>query len=177
MLRFIVTLFSIFSFFLPFFSDNAEASRTVSETGTEIGRYAPPIELTDLLGNTITLASMKGSVILLNFSSVVCAPCMAEMASLNRLQEALSNKGLQVVSVAIDSSDSPMREYASKYNISFTVLLDQDRQIFFDRYEGPRLPASYLIDKNGVIVEKFSGLQLWDGPEMKSRILMLLEKN
>jgi peroxiredoxin len=177
MSRFIVTLFSVFSFFLPFSGGNAEASRTISETGTEIGRYAPPLELTDLLGNNVSLESLKGFVVLLNFSSVVCAPCMAEMPSLNRLQTALSNKGLQIVSVAIDPSDSPIREYATKYNISFTVLLDQKRKVFLDKYECPRLPASYLIDKNGVIVEKFSGLQLWDGPEMKSRILMLLEKN
>jgi peroxiredoxin len=101
---------------------------------------------------------------------------MAEMPSLNRLQAALANKGLQVVSVAIDSSDSPIREYASKYSITFTVLLDKNGEAFLDRYDCPRLPASFLIDKNGVIVEKFSGLQLWDGPEMKNRILMLLEK-
>lgn len=176
MLRFIFTFFSISAILLSFSSGCAHASRAVSETGTEIGRFAPPVELPDLSGNAVSLESLRGSVVLLNFSSSVCPPCMAELPSLNRLQAALSNKGLQVVSIAIDPSDSPIREYAAKYSIAFTVLFDQNREVFIDRYDGPRLPASFLIDKNGVIVEKFSGLQLWDGPEMKSRILMLLEK-
>jgi hypothetical protein len=56
------------------------------------------------------------------------------------------------------------------------VLLDKDKEVFFDAYGGPGLPATYLIDQNGVIVKKFSGLQVWDAPEMKSRILQLMQK-
>jgi peroxiredoxin len=101
---------------------------------------------------------------------------MAEMPSLNRLSSALRDKGLQVVSVAVDSNDKPVREYAQKNAISFTVLLDREKAVFFDDYAGPSLPATYLLDRNGVIVEMFSGLQVWDAPDMKNRIMMVLEK-
>lgn len=166
----------IFSIFLFFFSFSVTAAAHVSETGTEIGRFAPPIELSDLSGKKVSLESMRGSVVLLNFWSTFCPPCTAEMPSLNRLYNALKEKDFQVVSVAIDSLDAPVREYAGKNNIAFTVLLDSQKEVFFDEYAGPALPATYLIDRNGVIVEKFSGLEVWDAPEMKNRVLLLLEK-
>jgi peroxiredoxin len=83
---------------------------------------------------------------------------------------------MQILSVAIDSNDALVREYVQKNALSFTVLLDKDKEVFFDDYAGPSLPSTYLLDRNGVIVEKFSGLQVWDGQEMKNRIMMLLEK-
>ncbi len=171
MLRLFVILVCFFS--LPL---STYAARTVSEVGTEVGRYAPPLELPDLSGRKITLDSAKGSVVLLNFWSTMCSPCVAEMPSLNRLYASLRDSGLQVISIAIDSSDKPVREYVARNNIGFTVLLDQDKGVFFDDYAGPTLPATYLLDRNGVIIEKFSGLEVWDAADMKNRVQQLLNK-
>ena len=165
-----LALLLFFSAQLPLYA------KQVSEIGTEVGRYAPTFELLDLEGRPVKLESLRGQVVLLNFWSTLCAPCMAEMPSLNRLSAVLQDKGLRVVSVAIDSNDRPVREYAQKTGISFTVLLDRDKEVFFDDYAGPSLPATYLLDRNGVIVEKFTGLQVWDASEMKNRIVQLLEK-
>ena len=162
-------LFLFFSFQFPLHAKQA------IEIGTEVGRYAPTFELSDLEGRLITLESLRGQVVLLNFWSTLCAPCVAEMPSLNRLSSALRNKGL-VISVAIDSNDKPVREYVRKNAISFTVLLDKDKAVFFDEYAGPSLPVTYLLDRNGVIVDTFSGAQVWDAPEMKKRIMMHLEE-
>ncbi len=168
----VVALCFLLVFSLPF----SLQAKQASEIGTEVGRYAPLFELPDLEGRPVKLESLRGSVVLLNFWSTLCAPCMAEMPSLNRLSAALQDKGLRVVSVAVDSNDRPVREYAQKTGIAFTVLLDKGKEVFFDDYAGPSLPSTYLLDRNGAIVEKFNGLQVWDAPEMKSRIMLLLEK-
>ena len=168
----------IFSFFLLFFFSfqlPLHAKQAI-EIGTEIGRHAPTFELSDLAGRTISLESLRSQVVLLNFWSTLCAPCIAEMPSLNRLSSSLRDKGLRVISVAIDPNDKPVREYVQKNAISFMVLLDRDKAVFFDDYAGPSLPATYLLDRNGIIVDKFNGPQVWDAPEMKNKIMMLLEK-
>ena len=154
----------------------AVATPQVSEIGTEIGRYAPPIELPDLAGRKISLESLRGSVVLLSFWSTNSPTCRAKLPSLNRLFASLGDKGLQVVSVAVDPTDLPVREYTAKNNINFTVLLDPDKATLAESYREPVLPVTYLIDRNGVIVEKFSGLEVWDAPEMKNRVFLLLEK-
>ena len=146
------------------------------DVGLDIGKSAPSFELRDLSGKTRTLSDYKGSIVLLNFWSTLCAPCTAEMPSLNRVHLALKDKGVIVIAVSIDSSDRLVREFVKEKGISFSVLLDKEKEVFFDQYASPSLPATYLIDSNGIIVEKFSGPREWDSQDMKKRIQILLER-
>ena len=152
------------------------AAPQVSEVGTEVGRYAPPIELPDLAGRKVSLEALHGSVILLTFWSGSCPNCRAGLPSLNRLFASLGDKGLQVVCVVTDPTDNAMREYAAKNNITFNILLDPGKSALAETYRETALPVTYLIDRNGMIVEKFSGLEVWDAPEMKNLVVQLLEK-
>jgi peroxiredoxin len=147
-----------------------------NDVGLDIGKSAPSFELRDLSGKTRTLSDYKGSVVLLNFWSTLCAPCTAEMPSLNRLHMALKDKGVIVVAVSIDSSDRLVRDFVREKGISFTVLLDTEKEVFFDQYAGPSLPATYLIDGNGIIMEKFSGPRDWDSRDMIQKILNAAKK-
>jgi peroxiredoxin len=147
-----------------------------AEIGLDIGKLAPSFALKDLAGKTIRPLERRDKITLLNFWSTLCAPCVSEMASLNRLHASLGGPAFEVVAVAIDSSEKPVRELALQKKIAFTILLDTEKEIFFDLYAGPALPMSYLIDRNGIIVETFSGPREWDSPDMKNAILKILEK-
>ena len=148
-----------------------------AEVGPDVGKHAPSFELRDLSGKTATLTAFKGKVVLLNFWSTLCVPCTAEMPSLNRLHAALGDKGLHVVAVSIDSSDRPVKDFVAEKRIAFMVLRDPEKEVFFDEFAGPSLPASYLIDRNGIIMEKFNGPREWDSPDMQEKILKLLKKD
>ena len=146
-------------------------------TGISIGNHAPTFELKDVSGESIALSSLRGKVVLLNFWSTLCEPCTAEMPSLNRLHRALTNSGFVVLAVSIDSSDKLVRDFVREKKISFTVLRDREKEVFFDLFAGPSLPASYLLDRKGIIVETFSGQKEWDSPEMERRILSVVKNN
>ena len=148
-----------------------------TEPGPDIGKHAPSFELRDLSGKTVTLSEYRGKVVLLNFWSTLCVPCTAEMPSLNRLHAALGNKGLHVIAVSIDASDRPVKDFVTEKRIAFTILRDPEKEVFFDEFAGPSLPASYLIDRNGIIREKFTGPREWDSPDMQEKILKLLKKD
>ncbi len=164
--------------FLAFFSSSTSGQAAhQGNSGTEVGRYAPSIELQDLAGSRVSLESLKGSVVLLSFWSTTCPSCMAKMPSMNRLYDALKEKDFEVVAVAVDAADQCVRDYVSRNNIDFAILIDKNREVFLEGYADPGLPATYLIDQNGVIVEKFNGLAVWDAPEMKSKVLRLLNRN
>ncbi len=169
-------LYSVLFVVLTAFSASPSGNSWAAETGLTAGKQAPAFELRDLGGSTVSLAQFKGKVVLLNFWSTLCAPCVAEMPSLNRLSLSLKEQGLVVLSVAIDSTDGPVRDFAANTKISFPVLVDREKEVFFDDYAGPSLPASYLIDRNGVIVETVSGAREWDSPEMKNKVLSVLER-
>ncbi len=149
---------------------------SAGEVGLTPGKQAPGFELTGLDGKPVSLGQFKGRVVLLNFWSTLCGPCVAEMPSLNRLYLSLKDRGFEVVSVAIDASDKPVREFVGEKKIAFTVLVDREKEVFFDDYAGPSLPANYLIDRNGTILETVSGAREWDSPDMKNRVLRALDK-
>ncbi len=165
----LVIVLTVLSFLAP--NDAAAA-----QVGLTPGKQAPGFELTGLDGKPVSLDRFKGSVVLLNFWSTLCGPCVAEMPSLNRLYLSLKDRGFEIVSVAIDTSDKPVLEFVNAKKISFTVLVDREKEVFFDDYAGPSLPASYLLDRSGTILETVSGAQEWDSPDMKNRVLRALDK-
>jgi peroxiredoxin len=148
-----------------------------AEVGPDIGKHAPSFELWDLSEKVVTLSEYRGKVVLLNFWSTLCVPCTAEMPSLNGLHAALGDKGLHVIAVSIDASDRPVKNFVEEKRIAFMVLRDPEKEVFFDEFAGPSLPASYLIDRNGIIREKFNGPREWDAPDMQEKIMKLLKKD
>jgi peroxiredoxin len=146
-----------------------------AEAGPDAGKQALSFELPDLSSKKVPLSGYRGKVVLLNFWSTLCAPCTAEMPSLNRLQTALSNDGFQVIAVSIDTAEKPVKDFVREKDLAFPVLLDRDKEVYFDQFAGPGLPVSYLIDRTGIIVEIFTGPRDWDSREMKDRIMKLLK--
>ena len=111
---------------------------------------------------------------LLNFWATWCGPCKAEMPSLDALYKSLKDKGFVVLAISVDASERPVRSFISDNGITFQALMDSDKEVSFDLFGVIGLPTSYLIDKNGVVVEKFMGEREWDSPNMKNKILKLL---
>jgi peroxiredoxin len=138
-----------------------------------MGKRAPEFTLKDLNDKTISLSSLKGNVVLINFWATWCPPCRAEMSSLNNLYREYKNNGLSVIAVSTDRSISSVKDFLSKKQLELPVLMDSDSKVS-RQFKVFSLPTSFLLDKNGVIVQKFLGEEEWDSPEMKKKIRELL---
>jgi len=134
---------------------------------------APDFILKDLTGRNIPLSAFKGKVVLLNFWATWCPPCRAEMPSLNKLYHSLNPLGLEVVSVSTDRSLSDIKDFLDRHKVDFPVLFDADRTTS-KLYRVFSMPTTFLIDRNGIIVEKFYGEYDWTEPETKGKIEKLL---
>jgi len=134
--------------------------------------------LPDINGKKVSLSEFKGKVVILNFWATWCGPCRAEMPSLNKLYIALKDKGLAVIAISVDTSEKTVRPFIKEQKLSFPVLMDKDKAVSFDEYGIFGLPTTFLIDRNGMIVEKIPGEREWDTPQMKGKIIGLLgERN
>jgi len=147
-----------------------------SDSTPAIGTPAPDFELKALDGRTVKLSDLKGKVILLNFWSTRCPPCIAELPSFNRLYASLRKNGLEVCAISIDSSDKPVRELVQEKSLTFTILMDSEKETYFDSYAAPSLPVTYLIDAGGVIRQTFIGPHEWDSSAMKEKVVQYLPK-
>jgi peroxiredoxin len=157
----------VLTFLLLFWSPDCRPENT--------GSLAPDFILNDLCGKKITLSQFKGKVVILNFWSIWCGPCLAEMPFLNKLYLEFKDKGLVVLAIAEDPAEKPLRSYIKEKGLSFPVLIDKNRKVYL-KYSLFGIPVSFLIDKKGVIVEKIIGESDWSSLKMKEKITSLLKK-
>lgn len=149
----------------------ALASFALCEDGAEA---APDFSLTGQDGKPLTLSSLRGSVVLVNFWATYCPDCIAEMPKLDELNTAMKAKGLRVIAISNDRSERYLKKYLEKNPIGLTVLFDEGQTVT-RHYRVFSTPTSFLIDKRGMIVEKFYGQQDWTGKVITQKIEGLLK--
>ncbi len=138
------------------------------------GGAAPQLELADLDGRTHRLSDYRGKAVLLNFWATWCAPCRAEMPSIERLGQAMAGKPFEILAVNVGESPRVAREFVERLPVTFTVLLDRDGRV--TRSWGARvLPATYIVGPDGRIRYSHFGELDWSSDAVRQRIEGLLE--
>lgn len=141
----------------------------------EVGSRAPEFRAADLAtGDTVTLASFRGQVVLLNIWATWCEPCRFEMPSMERLHQELRPQGLKIVAVSIDEAGPDVvREFQRELGLTFRILHDRSRAI--ERiYQTTGVPESFVLNRDGRIMKKVIGAAEWDSPVNKDLIRRLL---
>lgn len=116
-----------------------------------VGDPAPDFTLLDLNGQTVTLSSLRDNVVLINFWTTTCKPCLVELPYLQQLYTRYKDRGLIVLATAVYTvgSDAPIRAYVADQGYTFPVLLDS-RGI--SRQYGVRgIPATFIVDAQGIV--------------------------
>ena len=115
------------------------------------GHTAPLFVLKQAEGGTVSLASHKGQVVLLNFWATWCAPCRVEMPWFEEFSKRYAPKGLIVIGVSLDDGGwAAVKPAISKLKASYPIVLG-DRKIVKSYGMGDLLPATFLIDRTGKI--------------------------
>jgi peroxiredoxin len=167
------TLITVISLLILFsFSSAAVAPWEIDEI---MGKEAPKFTLRKLSDVKVSLSSFKGKVILINFWATWCRPCKVEMPVLNKLFHKLKDRGFTVLGVSIDRSKKPVQKFLDKIPLDFPILLDSDIDVS-RKYKVTRYPTTFIIDREGILREKFFGGKDWMDPEIIKLIEGYLEK-
>jgi peroxiredoxin len=135
------------------------------------GQAAPAIMLPDTEGRPLSLNSLRGNVVLLDFWASWCGPCRANNPNLITLYEKFRGKGFEILGVSIDKSKADWKKAIEKDGLSWLQVLDPggwNAQSTED-YGVDAIPASFLIDKKGVV----RGVNL-EGRELEATVRKLL---
>lgn len=138
------------------------------------GQVAPAFELPLLDGATISLASLRGRVVLLNFWATWCKPCEDEMPAMERLHSALAGPGFELVAISADASRDDVTKYRDRLGLTFPIAIDPAKHVS-EAYQSYRFPESYLIDRDGTILSRYIGPRDWDSDLYVDRIRRVIE--
>lgn len=140
-----------------------EAAPTTPDSGPVI-RFvrnpdqAPDFKMDDLDGKPLTLAASRGKVVLLNFWATWCGPCRAEIPDLIELQKKYGDT-LQIIGLDVDDDDvAEVKKFVEKNGINYPIgMATNEIRI---QYGGvAALPTSFVLDKEGRVVQKHEGLR------------------
>lgn len=128
-------------------------------------RRAPDFALPGLHGETIKLSDYRGKIVVLNFWTQTCQPCVEEMPDLAEFAEmtkARPDVALLTIS-ADESADAARQFYVAQFGKEppFPVAMDPNRDVIRGAFGTTLFPETWVIDKDGVIVARFDGKRDW----------------
>ena len=118
----------------------------------EIGQTAPHYSAVSLTGDSVSLAQLRGRVILLNVWATWCHPCREEIPVLQGLHARYASRGLELVGVSVDArgEEATIREFATDFRMTYPLWLDPDERVQ-STFLAIGVPATFLIDRDGVL--------------------------
>ena len=141
---------------------------------SQLNQTAPNFSLSDAQGKFISLDSLRGQVVLLNFWATWCGPCQEEMPSIEALYQKYRDRGFTVLAVSVDEEGwEAIHAFLKRLPLSFMIVSDQDQSVG-DLYKSLRIPETYVIDRDGKIVDKFVGPQDYNQPVFFKKVEKLL---
>ncbi len=129
-----------------------ELYQTLKKTAK--GQPSPLFNFVDIHGQMVSLASMKGSVVYIDIWATWCAPCIAEIPSLKKISEELSNKNIKFVSICtMDPKEKWAKMVKEKELGGVQLFAPSSKDAFFKAYTLQGIPRFIIIDKDGNIVD------------------------
>lgn len=114
-----------------------------------VGTAALPFALKTPEGKDISMASLRGKVVLLNFWGTWCKPCLKELPEFDRLVRHYKKSGAVLVAIATDTEPDKVLEFARERKISAKLALGGED--LAKQYDSPNFPFSFVVDDKGTI--------------------------
>ncbi|MCD8511500.1 MAG: thiol-disulfide oxidoreductase ResA [Bacillus sp. (in: Bacteria)] len=135
----------------------------------DAGDVAPNFVLKDLDDNSIELKDLNGKGIYMNFWATYCSFCRQKMQYLKDHYEEYREKGVEIVSVNVNESKLQVERHKDRFDINYRLFLDRN-SLVTNAYGVVSLPTVFLIDENGIVIER----QL--GAKTEEQVLEALER-
>lgn len=117
---------------------------------------APDLLLTDLEGQTVSLESLRGKIVLINNWATWCPPCKAEMPALQSFYSQYQHQGFVLVAINAGDPAQDVQEFVGEYGLTFQVWLDPQNAAL-KAFRNDALPSSYVVDRQGIIRLAWTG--------------------
>ncbi len=164
--RQLLTIFVILLVAVPLILLLLKEKGTKFVTPLQLGQSAPDFTFPDLDGKEVSLSDFRGKVVFVNIWATWCPPCREEMPSMQKLYERFKGQDFEILAVSIDADGrEAVAPFMQQMNLTFPALLDPDEKIR-RLYAITGVPESFIIDRNGILVERVIGALDWAAPKV-----------
>lgn len=144
--------------------DSMESKENTGSKVITSGDQAPEFRLAKFDGGSVTLADLRGRVVMVHFWATWCPPCVEELPTLDRLHQSVIGKDFEMLAVDEDEGGAEaIASFVKKNRLKLPVLFDSGSEVA-RRYGTYKLPETYIIDRQGVVRYKAIGPRDWTDP-------------
>lgn len=144
-------------FVLPRTGIGAAATIEPVTIPAEVNSPAPELSLNDIWGTPVSLAALRGQVVLVNLWATWCPPCKKEMPALQAFFDEHRADGFTVVAINDGDPAADVLKFVQDYQLTFPVWLDPKYIATEKAFQTMNLPSSFLIDRSGTIRLRWVG--------------------
>ncbi len=138
-----------------------------------VGDSAPRFQVTTDKGTKISRTDFGGKLLVINFWATWCPPCVDEMPSLQAMAQQLGPKGVVVLGVSVDKNEASYKRFLQQARIQFETARDPEAGISAE-YGTFKYPETYVINRDGKVVQKHIGPRDWMEPGLLKSLESLL---
>lgn len=123
-----------------------------------LGKPAPGLEATDIKGNPVSLSSLKGKTVLLDFWTTWCPPCRADAPELDKLYAKYGGKDLVIVGISVNEDRPIVEKFLKEHPHQFPVVLTSENEMPRP-YQVGAFPTYMVIASDGTLTSVADGDQ------------------
>ncbi len=140
------------------------ATGTLRERVVKAGDTAPDFSITTDHGRRITPSDFGGKALVLHFWASWCPPCVEETPALNAFARKMAGSGVVVVAISVDKNPAAYKRFLNRFPPAYETARNPDWSIPYS-FGTFKIPETYVIDRNGKIVQKVISEGSWDDSE------------
>ena len=149
----------------------ASKSDEGKKSETQITQYAesnaaamlPAFKMTDVNGNIVDMASLKGKKIFVNLWATWCPPCMAEIPSIEALASKVDKEKTVFIMLSLDGNFEVAKKFAKKNNMQLPVHYPAEDLPAMFKTDG--IPATFIFNEKGELIKANNGMDDYDTDE------------
>lgn len=134
----------------------------VTGAASVVGQAVPALTFKDLSGQEVSLAALKGKVVIVDFWATWCGPCLQEIPGYIEMQKKHGPEGLVIVGISLDKKNpAEVKKFAEARGMNYPVVIGS-----FDDVEAfggfNVIPTTFLVGRDGKILHEKSGVMEHD---------------
>jgi cytochrome c biogenesis protein CcmG/thiol:disulfide interchange protein DsbE len=140
-----------------FLFQNRPSQTELAAVPVKVNYPAPVLSLTEIHGQPVSLANLRGQIVLVNLWATWCPPCKKEMPELQAFYNKHKDQGFTIVAINDGDPTAEVVQFVKDYGLTFPVWLDPKYIATEQAFKTLNLPTSFVINRAGTVVLSWVG--------------------
>lgn len=136
-------------------ADQAKALK--ANHGRATKPFSPDFHLTTLDGKTITLESLRGKVVLLDFWATWCGPCLQAVPELKEIRKKFARQPFELIGISVDREKKKLEEFVKSNEMTWPQYFDEGNRVAKEAFGVVSFPSYFVLDGDGVVTLVYRG--------------------